>query len=439
MFNHDKSFHLFYPLSKWFLNSLHSLILQILTAFLAIKRESYMETLQQYLLTVLPRLKHQANIAIIYAGNPSEPQTVCFKSDNPRSWKSYLSVAKDIQSALQQQGFEKVFLLEENISLAANLNHYAIDFAWLNTAGVQGIDSACHGAALLESLGIPYVGHTPANVALMDNKHLFKMFLNSQSIDTAPYLTWHPKDMKPISEHFKFSSFLEAITKDEPAEYQPKFIVKPVSGRASLNVHIAESIAELNALCQQVHAATGNTVLIEPFLAGREYCVAVMGGTFGEYIESVGWNFSTSSSPLCFALFERVLDHPDAIFTSMDHRPISGDSVKFLHPVKDAKLIANLTVIGGQIFESMKLHSIIRVDLRMDKNANLYVLEANPKPDLKAIKQDSASLIALGLEHQGIRYDAMIVNLLINSLSHLYYSRQAVASRLCGIEITSTP
>ena len=401
-----------------------------------IKRELHMETLQQYLHTVLPQLKHHSNIAIIYAGDPTKVQTVRFKSDNPRSWKSYLSVAEDIKNALHQQGFEQVFLLEENISLAANLNHYKIDFAWLNTAGVQGVDSACHCAALLESLGIPYVGHTPANIALMDNKHLFKMFLNSQGIETTPYLTWHPKDNIVINEHVKFNSFINEITKNEAVEYQPKFIVKPVCGRASLNVHIAESVDELHVLCQQVYTATGNTVLIEPFLSGREYCVAVMGGAYGEYIEPVGWRFNTNSPPLCFALFERVLLNPDTIFTSMDINPISNNSVKSLDPVKDAELITALTAIGRKIYQSMGLHNIIRVDLRMDKNLNLHVLEANPKPDLKAAEQGSVSLIALGLADEGVSYETMIVNQLINSLSYLYYSRRAIAIRLSDSDIT---
>ena len=394
-----------------------------------------METLQDYLSAVIHWLKSQANIAIIYAGNPSEPQTICFRSDNPRSWKSYKSVANDIRSALIKQGFEQVVLLEENISLAANLNHYSIDFAWLNTAGVQGVDSACHCASLLESLGIPYVGHTPANLALMDNKHLFKMFLKSQAINTAPYITWHPKDLNPINEHHHFEELLSAGENKDSANTSYRFIVKPVCGRASLNVHIADDVQSLPTLSEKVFNDTGNTVLIEPFLSGREYCVAVMGGVSG-VCKGITWDFVVSKNPRCFALFERVLPSPDAIFTSMDFNPITSQSVKPLHPEKDAKVIAELTVIGQRIYNSMGLHNIIRIDLRMDKNSKLQVLEANPKPDLKAVNHNSASIISLGLADLGISYDMLIVNQLLNSLTHLFYSRKAIASRLKGFQTT---
>lgn len=388
-----------------------------------------METLQKFLLSVLPWLKTRATIAIIYAGNPSEPQTICFRTDNPRSWKSYKAVAIDIRGALIKQGFKHVVLLEENISLAANLNHYSIDFAWLNTAGVQGVDSACHCASLLESLGIPYVGHTPANLALMDNKHLFKMFLNSQDINTAPYITWHPKDLVPILKHHHFDKLLEAAEQTDSENASHKFIVKPVCGRASLNVHISNTVEALPALCEKVYNDTGNTVLIEPFLSGREYCVAVMGGV-SDVSTGSNWNFVVSKAPLCFALFERVLPSPDAIFTSMDFSPITNDSVKPLHPENDAQLIADLTIIGQKIYNSMGLHNIIRIDLRMDNNSRLQVLEANPKPDLKAASNNSASIISLGLSDLNISYDRLIVNQLINSLTHLYYSRKSIASRL---------
>lgn len=100
-----------------------------------------MENVDKYLALVIEKLKYDGNIAIIYAGNPDDEGTVQYKSNNPRHWKSYRSVAEDIHSALKRLGFQNLFLLEESMALAAQLKHLRIDFAWLNTAGVQGVDS----------------------------------------------------------------------------------------------------------------------------------------------------------------------------------------------------------------------------------------------------------------------------------------------------------
>lgn len=384
---------------------------------------SNMLNLQHNLPTVLHQLKHDANIAIIYAGDPSVPENVLFRSTNPRSWKSYQLVASDIRDALIRLGFKHVRLLKENKKLAANLDKYAITFAWLNTAGVQGHDSSCHCAALLESVGIPYVGHTPAKIALMDNKHLFKMYLQSEGIATAPYLVWHPKTLKKISLHPQFKHFIQTLSQNSNGEDKPRYIVKPVCGRASLNVHIAESINQLNALCQKVYNDTGNAVLIEQFLPGREYCIAVMGEVFCEYQGSDDYRFRTNSSPLCFALFERVLENPNTISTSMDTNAISTSSVKPLHPVNEAQLIQLLKTIAEKVYCGLDLNNIIRLDLRMDQNGKLHVLEANPKPDLKASNDKSTSLISLGLDQLEIDYDMLILNQLSNTLSSLYRPR----------------
>jgi D-alanine-D-alanine ligase len=385
-----------------------------------------MQHLHDYLPTALAYLKHRASIAVIYAGDPEDPQNVQFRSHNPRSWKSYRVVAQDICDALLRLGFERVQLFAEGRTLATQLEQRSIDFAWLNTAGVQGLDSSGHCAGLLESLGIPYVGHTPANMALMDNKQLFKMHLQNQQIATAPYISWHPRESAKITQSAGFIPFLAGLGNN------PRFVVKPVCGRASLNVHVAESTAQLDDLCRQVYQHTGNSVLVEHFLPGAEYCVAVMGDINSRMTEADGWHFNGSGAPFCFAQFERQLSAPDAIFTSMDICPISADSIKRLDSHANARVIEALNRIAAKIYRGLGLHSIVRVDLRMDHHGELHVLEANPKPDLKSPADDATSLVSLGLEQLGIDYDVMIINQLSNTLAHLYHYRQTMAARLAG-------
>lgn len=59
---------------------------------------------------------------------------------------------------------------------------------WLNTGGVQGESPMCQTQALLETAGIPYVGHSPLNAALLDDKGLFKLACRGLGIKTAPFI-----------------------------------------------------------------------------------------------------------------------------------------------------------------------------------------------------------------------------------------------------------
>jgi D-alanine-D-alanine ligase len=50
-----------------------------------------------------------------------------------------------------------------------------------------------------------------------------------------------------------------------------------VAGRASQNVEFVETIAELPSMVASVGHKTNTLVLVERFLGGREFCIAVMG------------------------------------------------------------------------------------------------------------------------------------------------------------------
>lgn len=386
--------------------------------------------LEQYLEVTLQNLKKDLGIAIIYAGNPEKPKNICFRTNNPRHWKSYKSVAEDIRNALSKLGFDHLVLLEEGKNLAVQLSRLKIDFAWLNTAGVQGLDSSCHCAALLESLGIPYVGHTPVNTALMDNKHLFKMFLNHHGIRTAPSITWNPVTDLNGGSISSFQAFQQTLQNMVAFSDNVRFVVKPVCGRASNFVSIVDTIEDALSACKRVFDKTHNSVLVEPFLPGREYCVAVMGSMEGQYSGRGRWQFFSHNSPRCFSQFERNLEDPLGIFTSIDTKAISASSIRPLNHKGEQDVIIELNNIASAIYQALGLHALIRVDLRMDNLGRLHVLEANPKPDIKAPSRYSTSLVSLGIEQLGISYESLILNQLTVTLSHFYHYRKQISTRL---------
>ena len=360
---------------------------------------------------LLPRLR----LAVIFGGDKSTPGSVVYPSRNTRSWKSYEAVAADIAAALERIGFRHVCLMPDDMLLGERLRREGVHMAWMNTGGIQGYNPAAHAPSMLEMFGVPYVGHDPLTATTLDNKHAFKREALCAGLPTAAFATWHMSrgPFRPaINSRFKLAF----------GDYAGPFVVKPVSGRASLHVHVVEDRAGLPEAVAEVYAATENLVLIEKYLSGREFCIAVAGPVMAR-----GRRLMRRGEPFSFAAVERVLSDDEKIFTSMDVRPITKDRCHRLDASRDPVLNSDLHRLARDVYLEFNLGSLIRIDLRTDENGELKILEANPKPDLKLPVGEVTSLIAEGLAETGMGYDDLILSLLADRVDFLLtHRRQSV-------------
>ncbi|WP_299017745.1 ATP-grasp domain-containing protein [uncultured Photobacterium sp.] len=355
-------------------------------------------------------IRDYLKIAVVHGGEKTEPNNFIYENLSPRSTKTYQPVAFDIADALCESGFQYVEVLPENIDLPQRLKQLDIDLVVANSGGLQGFDSMCHLPSMLEMLGVPYVGHAPMTAGILDNKHLFKHEINAAGIPTAPFIT--------VGQGESISDPVNQAKLDQiEAEFGSAFIVKPVSGRASIHVYPVFDRAELAAKVEEVQAATFNTVMIEPYLSGREFVVAVAGPVVYKNDQ-----LTKRDEPFAFSITERVLAEDEPIFTSMDVKPITGDR---LCKVEDPELRQALADIGSKIFKQLGLHTLVRVDLRMDNNGNLYVLETNPKPDLKRPEGSKLSIVCHDIQGEGMSYHDLIQSLVFNRLVYLHQHRPA--------------
>jgi len=353
------------------------------------------------------------SIAVIHGGDKSDSDAVLHQSANTRSWKSYQAVANDIATALERLGARRVLVLPDDMRLAERLRREGVHMAWLNSGGMQGYNPVCHTPALLEMLGLPYVGHNPLNASTLDNKHAFKRELMGFGIPTAPFMTWtHARGpLRPeINPRFQ-RTFGDATG---------RFVVKPVTGRASLHVHVVDA-DRLADTVEEIGQMTDNLVLIEPYLPGREYCIAVAGPVMTRQGEPV-----RRDGPFVFSAIERHLRPDEVIFTSMDIRPITSDRWSL---VRDADTVAELHSIARDVHLDFNLETLVRLDLRADAQGRLMVLEANPKPDLKRPDGVATSLVCAGLDAHGMSYDDLILSLLCGRIDFLLTHRPGA----CGV------
>ena len=360
-------------------------------------------------------------IAVIYGGDKTVDGAVINQTINSRSWKSYRSVAEDIAAALGRLGFRHVSMIPDDMRLGQQLREEGIHLAWLNSGGVQGYHPTTHTSAMLEMFGVPYVGHDPLMAGTLDNKHAFKRALLSIGVPTAPFVVVDPSHGRfEPDDHHRFRS--------EFGLYHGPYIIKPVNGRASLNVRLVDDEADLCAAVARVSAVTEGQVLVEAYLPGREYCVAVCG-----YVTARGGILSRSSEPFVFATVERVLDREEKIFTSMDRRPITADRVRPLDPARNGREIAELQKIARSIFFDLSIEGLVRLDVRSDADGRIFVLEANPKPDLKAPRDGVTSLICEGLGEFGMTYDDLILSLLADRIDLLFSQRRGTVTQIARL------
>jgi D-alanine-D-alanine ligase len=370
----------------------------------------------------LEQFKSKLRLAVIYGGDKNQEGSVIYKTHNPRSTKTYQAVAEDIAQALERIGFKSVFVLPDDMSLGTKLQQNKIHLAWLNTGGVQGYNPVCHTPAWLEMLGVPYVGHNPLNSSILDNKHSFKRELQGLGFPTAPFMIWHPAQGR-----FKPSE--NGIFRQVFAGYNHYFLVKPISGRASLNIKVVEDIAQLPEVIAEIQQITHNTVLIEQYLPGREFCISVFG-----YVYYQNEQFFKQDRPFTFSVFERILEPEEKIFTSMDQKAITSERVRM---VREEALKQELIDLAENIYRDFNLNSLVRIDLRMDQSGKLQILEANPKPDLKRPTANVTSLVAQGLSEYGMSYDDLILSLLADRLDYLLTYHREIISHIVELLVDS--
>lgn len=370
--------------------------------------------------TNLDKLRDQLRIAVIFGGDRRKDGAVINQTHNPRSDKSYEYVADDILQALKNAGFKHVIKLPEDMNLAAELVRHDIDMCWLNSGGTQGAASVTHAPALLELLGVPYVGHNPLNAGILDSKHIFKSLLVTMGIDTAKFLVFDPAVEKDV--------LMQARIDDAFGDYAGSFIVKPVSGRASQHVHHVSQRHELVGVIHDIKRATQGQVILEKYLVGREYTMA----SIGPVIYRKG-RLVDHQSPFVFSGVERKLEVDEKIFTSMDVKKISNDRLMLLNPTFDTDAWNKMAVATKRIFSELNLSAGIRVDFRADEDGNIHVLEANPKPDLKRPTESQTSFICAGLPQFDMGYEDLIQSMLLNRIHSLVTYQPQMAPKLVSL------
>lgn len=212
---------------------------------------------------------------------------------------------------------------------------------------------------LYELLDICYTGAPALALANCQNKELTKRILKYYGIQT-PEFIFVDKKRHRISHSLKYP-----------------LIVKPAKEDASVGIDnnaIVHNDRELKRRIEYVFDKINQPALVEEYIEGREVNVSILGDKKPIVLPISEIDFSQMPVHLYGIVSYQAKWDP---FHEAYHKTI---------PVCPAKLPSKTEVkikdIALKAFKVMEVRDYARVDIRLDKNLNPFVLEVNPNPDL---------------------------------------------------------
>jgi len=242
-------------------------------------------------------------------------------------------------------------------------------------------------AALLEYLGIYHTRTSAFHIALGINKVRVKMILSSQGIATPRFQVFtNEEDILRSDLHF------------------PLF-VKGVASENSIGIDERSLVTNLWQLKEKVSnilATLHQPALVEEFIEGREFAVAILPGKVNRTLPILEMEFDELPPD------QRYLDYAAKwVVDSNKYRKTKSVRPHYLSK-EEIEIISDTAL---RSFKILGLDSYARVDMRM-KEDTVYVLEVNQNP---SIGEDGSGYVRTAMD-SGLDYTAVIDALLQNAL-----------------------
>jgi D-alanine-D-alanine ligase len=218
------------------------------------------------------------------------------------------------------------------------------DACFLALHGGAGEDG--HVQQRLATLGVPFTGSDARASRLAMCKSASKERLFQVGVPTQPYVLLHQADSA-------------ADIASKTASLRFPVIVKPDSQGSSLGLGIARTGDELQSAVRAA-LAIDPFVIVEPFIVGREFTVAILGRQTLPLLEIV--------APA--GLFDYEAKYESAI---TEYRFDTGLLPETVADIEHAAVAAA---------EALNTSGLVRVDLILDRMARPWILEVNTIPGM---------------------------------------------------------
>jgi D-alanine-D-alanine ligase len=232
----------------------------------------------------------------------------------------------------------------------------------------------------LELLKLSYTGCNPRGLLLSRDKSLSKKLLSYHRI--------------PVPE---FEVFRIGRPVRRPKRLGFPLIVKSLTQEASVGISqasVVESDEKLKERVAFIHDSIGTAAIVERYVDGRELYVGILGN---QQLQALPvWElFFTNMPP------EAKRIATDRVKWSVKYQKKYGISSGLATALNDP-VLHHIQHICKRAYRALELSGYARIDLRLDEAGHVWVLEANPNPQIARGEDFAASGEKAGLSYEGV-------------------------------------
>lgn len=253
----------------------------------------------------------------------------------------------------------EVILIEADAEVESRIAQAAPDLVFNMAEGLQGAWREARLPALLEQLQIPFTGSSSRTLAVGLDKAVTKRVLRQQGLPTPDGVVMYKPDQVCTLTSFPL-------------------IVKPLHEGSSKGIRSESVVPDRAALRRQVRRVLEDykqPALVEAFLPGREFTVALLGN--GAHIAVL------PVVEICFTALHReavpIYSYEAKWLWDTPARPLNI----FQCPADiDASLAERLATLCRRAFRALECRDWCRIDVRLDACGEPAILEMNPLPGI---------------------------------------------------------
>lgn len=338
-----------------------------------------------------------AAVFSVYSGKPAEKK----KKGADLSESVFEREMGRIKKSLKEN-FTQVSEFSVNgdiVRLINAIDDYQPDIIFNFVESVEGIARLefCV-AGLFQILGVQFTGNTPITLATCLDKFLTKNILESFGINTPGFMMVNPGTEVSLN-NFDLSF---------------PVIMKLANEDASIGISeysVVNDMEELKTHLSFLFATYNQPVIIEEYIEGREFNVAVLGG---EVLPVSEIEFHLPEGLPKIVTYEGKWVEGSTYYNS---------TVPKCPAVLDNKLKKSIESVALEAYKTLKCRDYARVDIRINSEKLPYVIEVNPNPD---ISLDSGFVRAAAAAD--ISYSQLLSRIAGFALARKEYDTQVKAS-----------
>lgn len=312
------------------------------------------------------------------------------QADTFAEWDTWetINAVKDAISC-----YNDVTLIEADEEAYNKFREVKPDIVFNIAEGAFGVSRESQIPAMLDMLQIPYTGSDALTLGICLDKARTKEILSYYNVPTAKFFV------------------ADKVEDAENKNLKYPLVVKPISEGSGKGIFASSFVNNIDELKKEIKRITfeyNQSALVEEFLSGREFTIAVLGNNGDTRvlpaIELRYDKYPAGVKPLYSYEAKWILDTKESDFDVFDC------------PAKlDKQLEEKINNICLDTYRVLKCRDWSRIDLRLDSKGQPSIIEINPLPGIMPDPTENSSF-PKAARAAGINYNDMINTVLASAV-----------------------